>query len=83
MAVAWFDEQAGLRSWWQLRTDLAAAEERMEALRARIGERRAETSGLRSDEFGIETAIRQDLGWARPGEIVVRLPEEAPSLRNP
>ena len=36
-----------------------------------------------SDDFGIERAIRQDLGWARPGEIVLRIPEEAPSLRNP
>ena len=83
VGVAALDPKAGFRSWWQLRADLAAAEGRIGELREQVAARRDEATGLEGDDFRIERAIRQDLGWARPGEIVLRLPEEAPSLRNP
>jgi len=73
-AVAWLDDDAGLRTWWHLRSDVAAAEERTDALRAEIRDLRREARALRSDPAAQERAIREELGWARPGESVVVWP---------
>ena len=81
LVYAVFDEESGVRTWLQMRSDL-------EASRVRIGEIRRENRALRqeaalleSDPFAIESAIREDLKLARPGERVVRLP--APEGTNP
>jgi cell division protein FtsB len=73
LAAAMFNDEAGLRSWLRLRGDLRAAEARIAALRAEITALEAETETLRNDPLAIETAIREDLHLARPGETVVRL----------
>ena len=67
------DSEAGLRTWVRLRGDLRAAEARIETLRGEITALEAEAEGLRSDPLAIESAIREDLHLARPGETVVRL----------
>jgi len=72
-AAAWLDEEAGLRAWGRLSGDLDAAEARMQALRDDITALRTEASALAEDPFAQETAIRADLGLARPGETVVRM----------
>ena len=67
------DSESGLRSWLRLRGDLRAAEARIETLRSQITSLEEETEALRSDPIAIESAIREDLHLARPGETVVRL----------
>jgi len=84
LVYAVFDQQSGIGTWLQMRADLAAS-------RARIGEVRRENRALsqqaallESDPFAIESAIREDLKLARPGERVVRLPTpEGTSPRFP
>jgi cell division protein FtsB len=42
----------------------------------------AEVRGLRSDPFVIETLAREKLGYARPGEIVLRFPPADPPVAD-
>lgn len=76
LGLVTIDSEAGLRSWLRLREDLRAAEARIGALRKQIEALEAETEALRSDPIAIESAIREDLLLARPGEVVVRLIDE-------
>ena len=73
LAAVMIDSEAGFRSWLRLRGDLRAAEARIETLRGEITALEAETDALRNDPLAIESAIREDLHLARPGETVVRL----------
>jgi cell division protein FtsB len=73
LAAVMLDSEAGFRTWLRLRGDLRAAEARIETLRGEITALEAETEALRNDPLAIETAIREDLHLARPGETVVRL----------
>ncbi len=72
VGVAVADTNSGVRTWLQVRRDLAVAEARVAALEQRIEAREGATASLKSDPLALETAIREDLGLARPGEIVVR-----------
>jgi len=67
------DSEAGFRTWLRLRGDLRAAEARIGTLQEEITALEEETEALRSDPLAIESAIREDLHLARPGETVVRL----------
>jgi cell division protein FtsB len=73
-AYAWWDADAGVGTWLRLRHDVAAAQARVRAVEARNEELRAESQALRSDPFAEERAVREELRWARPGEVVVRVP---------
>jgi len=70
---AWIDGDAGLRTWWSLRSDLAEASGRIETLRDGVETTRLEAAALEDEEFAIERAIRERLEYARPGETLVRL----------
>ena len=59
--------------WRALRADVRAARARADALRDDIEHKRAQARALERDPLAIERAIREDLGLARPGELVVRL----------
>jgi cell division protein FtsB len=72
VGVAVADDSAGIRTWLQVRRDLRVAEARVAELEARIEAREGEVAALKSDPLALERAIREDLGLARPGEIVVR-----------
>jgi cell division protein FtsB len=76
------DSEAGLRTWLRLRGDLREAEVRIERLREEITGLEEETEALRSDPFALESAIREDLHLARPGDTVVTLVGD-PTHRNP
>jgi cell division protein FtsB len=78
LALCWaaVDQGSGIRKSWQLRTDLRAAHERIETLRGEVERLRDAAARLESDSFAIESAIREDLGLARAGEIVVRRPRD-------
>jgi cell division protein FtsB len=73
LGYAWIDGGSGLRTWWQLRSDLAEADARIHALRQDVEARQQDAASLEDDEFAIERAIRERLEYARPGETVVRL----------
>jgi cell division protein FtsB len=87
LGVAAFDEQSGFRAWLRLTDDLDSARARMTVLRREIRHAEVEAQALESDPFAIERAIREDLSLARPGETVLRLPDErggsGPSSRIP
>jgi cell division protein FtsB len=82
VAAVWavLDPNAGIRSWWELRRELGEATQRADAARAELGQLEAEAQQLRDDPLAIESAIRADLGLARPGEIIVRA---VPAPSNP
>jgi cell division protein FtsB len=82
LVVAWLDDDAGIRSWMTLRDDVAQAELRLEDLRSEIAVLEAEAAALASEPFAQEKAIREELGWAKPGETVIKLPESAPLRRE-
>jgi hypothetical protein len=73
LVFAWIDGDAGLRSWWHLRSDLDLANERIAALRGDVESRQSAAVALEDDEFAIERAIRERLEYARPGETIVKL----------
>jgi cell division protein FtsB len=79
VGVAVADDETGIRTWLQVRRDLAVAQARVAELETRIESREGATASLRSDPLALERAIREDLGLAKPGEIVVRgLSSETP-----
>ena len=70
------DGESGLRTWWQLRSDLGGANARIEALRSDVVSHRETSASLEQDTFAIERAIRERLEYAKPGETVVRLGDQ-------
>ncbi len=68
------DDAAGLRTWLQLDAELRAKQTRIAVLRNEVISLRRQQEALADDPAAIERAIREDLEWARPGEVVVRLP---------
>lgn len=84
LAAALLDGDAGLYSWWRVRSDLEATRARAAALREELRELRAEAEALRGGGFALEAAIREDLGLARPEETVLLLEgADAPSGPRP
>jgi cell division protein FtsB len=65
--------RSGLARTLALRRDLAALRARNAALRAENERLARDAEALRSDPAAIERVARADLGWVKPGEIVVDL----------
>lgn len=63
----------GFRRYFRLRRDMAALEERNRALQETNGALVKEISGLRSDPRAMEQAAREELGFVKPGELVINL----------
>lgn len=76
---AWLDEDAGVETWLRLRREVAEARARLAGHEARNAALRAEIEGLRSDPFVQERAVREELRWVRPGEVLVRVPRDGAS----
>jgi cell division protein FtsB len=74
-AAVWalLDGSAGVRTYWDLGRQLEAAQRRAESLRGEVAALEREAESLQRDPLAIESAIRADLGLARPGEVVVRV----------
>jgi len=68
------DSENGLGAIFHLESELAAADVRLDRLREERAELLLRAERLRSEPFEIEAVARESLGMARPGEIVVRLP---------
>ncbi|MBM4384691.1 MAG: septum formation initiator family protein [Deltaproteobacteria bacterium] len=74
--------QGNVRHVLDLRRDYSQANTRIHTLNTKIASDEAQAAALESDPVAIESAIRSELGLARPGEWVVR-EEDSTSLRNP
>lgn len=84
LGYALFDARSGVGQARRLQIDLDAAHARIDALRTKNERLREEARDLREDPFARERTLREDLGLARPGEILVRIPrEESQSPRIP
>ncbi len=81
VVYAAFDADAGIRTWLHMRADLAAAHTRIEKIRREIRALQRDAADLEDDAFAIESAIREDLKLARPGELVIRF--SGGELSNP
>ena len=77
LAIAVLDGESGLGTWLRLRSDLATAQARIAAVRSQTESLERRADALESDEFAIEKAIREELGYARPGETLLRSPRES------
>jgi cell division protein FtsB len=69
-----FDSDAGLGTWLRLRSELHQSQERNAALRTEIARLEQEAAALSRGGFAVERAIREELGFVRPDETLVRLP---------
>ncbi len=78
LLYAALDDAAGLQTWLRLDAELRAKRTRIDALRDELVALRHQKETLTDDPIAIERAIREDLEWARPGEVVVRLPAVGP-----
>lgn len=77
--IAAFDDGSGIHTWLRLRAELRASQQRIAEARLEIERLRAEAAALERDAFAIERAIREDLGLARPGETILRVPPSSGS----
>jgi cell division protein FtsB len=81
--------RSGLARTLALRRDLAALRLRNAELRAENERLAREAEALRSDPAAIERVARAELGWVKPGEIIVDLtrgggqPSRAPGEARP
>jgi cell division protein FtsB len=74
--------RSGLAKTITLGHDLAAMRARNHELAAENDRLEREARALRDDPAAIERVARADLGWVRPGEIVVDLGKPSPE-RSP
>jgi cell division protein FtsB len=70
--------RSGLAKTITLKRDLRALRARNRELAAENARLEREAEALRDDPAAIERVARADLGWVRPGEIVVDLGADRP-----
>jgi cell division protein FtsB len=73
LAISLVGDQ-GLIAYWMLRSEEAALRSDVTRLEAREAELVREIEALRSDPAYIEQVARRQLGFVRPGEVIVQLP---------
>lgn len=72
------DQNAGLVPWHLLEVEVAEADARVLAARARNARLSAEIRDLQEDPDALEAAIREEIGWVRPGELRVHVEQPDP-----
>ncbi len=77
LVVVALDQESGLRSWLSLRESLRDSRTQVGWLEGELGRLRRDGSDLVSDPLAVERTIREELGLARPGEVVVLFPDSA------
>jgi cell division protein FtsB len=75
--------RSGLARTLQLRRDLTVVRARNAELRGTNERLSREAEALRSDPEAIERVARSELGWVRPGEIIVDLSQPAAPAVQP
>jgi cell division protein FtsB len=84
LVYAAFDTDAGLGTWLRLRAELRESQARNGELRAGIVALEQEADALSRGGFAVERAIREELGFVREGETLLRLaPADHSSARFP
>jgi cell division protein FtsB len=73
LATASAVHPAGLRRHARLAEDVKRVARDNEALRLEVSRLRREARALSGDPAALERAAREELGYVRPGEIVVEL----------
>jgi cell division protein FtsB len=76
LAYAWLLPESGFPTWLRLRQEVTQAEQRIELLERQNHALRDEVVALQRDSFAQERAVREELGWVRPGEVLVRVPAD-------
>lgn len=74
LAYAAFDADAGIGTWLRLRGELRESQARNAGLRAEIAALEMEAKALERGGFAVERAIREELGFVRADETLLRLP---------
>jgi cell division protein FtsB len=73
LAVVSLVAEGGFRRYWRLQKDMRTFEQRNAHLEEENARLRREVQGLREDPVAIERAVREELGFIRPGEVVITL----------
>ncbi len=71
------DQRAGLLALVRLAEDVEGVRQHVRELEQERGELTVRIGRLRREPFAIEAVAREQLGMVRPGELVVRWPQEA------
>lgn len=82
IVYAWFDRGSGIQTWFELRDNVRRAEAHVHSLRQEIARLEREIESFERSPFAVERAIREELDWVRPGEVLVRMPD-ADGLARP
>lgn len=76
LSLASVADARGFRRYLALRQDVESLQERNRALSDQNEVLRREINALRKDPTALERAVREELGYVKPGEIVFHLEEE-------
>jgi cell division protein FtsB len=68
---------SGLVRVWQMQKEVEALEREIVTLRAEMQEMARSVDALRSDPAALEKLAREELGYVRPGEKVLKFPSAA------
>jgi len=77
LVYAMLNRAGSIQSWLELRGDLLEGEERIGALEEENRGLRAEIEVFEGDSIAVERVLREELELARPGEVIVKLPDAA------
>jgi cell division protein FtsB len=73
LSLASAADARGFRRYLKLRDDVEALHQRNQAIAAQNEALRREIQALRDDPTALERAVREELGYVKPGEIVFHL----------
>lgn len=73
LSLASAADARGFRRYLKLRDDVATLQERNRVLASQNEALRREIQALREDPAALERAVREELGYVKPGEIVIHL----------
>jgi len=78
VACAALDPDSGISTWRRLAGEVVEAQRRIDVLRVRNARLRREIQVLDEDPYALERAIREEIGWVRPGEVRISLSKGDP-----
>ena len=73
LSLASVADAKGFRRYLRLREDVESLQERNSALASQNEGLRREIQALREDPAALERAVREELGYVKPGEIIFHL----------
>ncbi len=76
-AILITDQRGGLLTLARLADEVEGVHQHVRELQQERGELTVRIGRLRHEHFAIEVVAREQLGMVRPGELVVRWPQEA------